>query len=1482
MRWFFGWILALILALWPVLATAQQDDKGFLTRLLQDSLSSAGRVVQINGFQGALSSRASLSQLTMADDTGIWLTLRGVTLDWNRAALLRGRVEVAALTADQIILARRPQIAGTLPSTQARSFTLPVLPVSVAIGKISATRVELGPDVLGTAVVLSLDGSLQLANGEGAAQLTVARVDGATGALSFTGSYAEASRQLALDLSLREGAGGIAAVMLGIAGQPPLALTLRGIGVIDDFTARVALQTDGVDRLLGSVRTIAGAANTAVTRSFAADLSGDIAPLFAPAYRSFFGNAIQLSANGARLADGTLDLPSFALNAGAITLGGSLRLNADGLPDSANLSGRIATTGGAAVVLPLPGAPTEVTDASITLQFDAAKGAQWQGSLGLSNLNRAGFSSGLMALQGSGTVTHATATTQPAVTADFSFLAAGLGFADPGMVALVGDSVDGQAQVNWQQGADLALPKLALTADGFSLQAAGTLAAAGLDLLAKGTATAQFGDLGRLSLLTNRTLGGAATARLAGTAQLLSGAFDLTADLAATDLSLSQPQADRLLAGQSHVTLSAVRDAQGTVLRQLSVDAGGGLHLTATGRADPASDALSAKLVIADLSRLGPPFGGALQADLDLSGPGLDAPQTVRLNGTARDLTTGVGLLDRLIAGPSTVALAGRSDGLALDLDDLSISAAKATISASGRIAALASTLSARVTLPDIAALSPGFAGRLDATAQVQLQGLQWQAQASGSGADLSVGQPLADRLLGGTTSLDVSAQPLGNGIALTAASLVNPSLAMTGTGQIEPGATAFAADISRLDLAALDMVVSGGLAGQVRLAQGDEGYGIDATATGTRLTVGQTQIDRLLAGDSAITLTGRINALAGLQIDRATLSGNGLALTTQGTVAGAEINLTADATLDKLGALAPEWRGSAVASGSYREKAGIRHYDFIGTGSGLGIGQTQIDRLLAGETELALTASQTRESLVVERFSLTNPQVTASATGDLASGNRQLVLQARLADVGLLAPGLQSALTLQGTLADQGGPYRLDLAASAGSALAARIQGTTARDFRSVALSMAGQADAGLANGLLSPRSLQGRVGFDLTLKGVVSLAGLAGTIRSDGLRLATEFPGIGVSGMTGTAVLSGGQARLDLQGQGLAGGQVSLSGPVGLAETRTADLTLSLSNLALRDPQLYDTSLSGTLAIKGPLSGGARISGNLNLGQTEIRVPSTGLGGSAPIPPIRHLSEPADVHATRVRAGLLRSGAGSGAASDGGAAYGLDVTINAPRRVFIRGRGLDAELGGTVALQGSTAAIVPVGELALIRGRLDILGKRFTLDEGLARLQGRFVPFIRLVASTVADGITSSIVIEGNALSPTISFSAIPDLPDEEVLARLLFGKALTTISPFQAAQLAGAVATLAGRGGDGIISRLRQSFGLDDFDVQSDGTGTTALRLGKYISENAYTDVTIGSDGKSEVTLNLDLSPSVTVRGAVGSDGNTGVGVFFEKDY
>ena len=89
-------------------AFAQDDDKGFLTRTIQDALSGAGRTVSIDGFSGALSSAASFDRMTISDDDGIWLTLEEVVLDWNRSALLRGRLEVEQLTAGRLDVERLP------------------------------------------------------------------------------------------------------------------------------------------------------------------------------------------------------------------------------------------------------------------------------------------------------------------------------------------------------------------------------------------------------------------------------------------------------------------------------------------------------------------------------------------------------------------------------------------------------------------------------------------------------------------------------------------------------------------------------------------------------------------------------------------------------------------------------------------------------------------------------------------------------------------------------------------------------------------------------------------------------------------------------------------------------------------------------------------------------------------------------------------------------------------------------------------------------------------------------------------------------------------------------------------------------------------------------------------------------------------------------------------------------------------------------
>ena len=226
-------------------------------------------------------------------------------------------------------------------------------------------------------------------------------------------------------------------------------------------------------------------------------------------------------------------------------------------------------------------------------------------------------------------------------------------------------------------------------------------------------------------------------------------------------------------------------------------------------------------------------------------------------------------------------------------------------------------------------------------------------------------------------------------------------------------------------------------------------------------------------------------------------------------------------------------------------------------------------------------------------------------------------------------------------------------------------------------------------------------------------------------------------------------------------------------------------------------------------------------------------------------------------------------------------DLLINAPSRIFVRGRGLDAELGGRLRLTGTTAAIVPQGRFTLERGRFNILGKRLDLTEGQVSLQGAFDPYIRFIAETEAAGSAIRIGLEGLASAPELTLTSSPELPQDEVLALLLFGRGITEISALQAVQLAGAIRTLSGRS-NGLSEGLRASIGVDDLDLSTNDEGETEARVGKYLSENIYTDVTVNTAGETQINLNLDVSRSITVRGRLNSDGGTGIGVYIERDY
>ncbi len=492
-----------------------------------------------------------------------------------------------------------------------------------------------------------------------------------------------------------------------------------------------------------------------------------------------------------------------------------------------------------------------------------------------------------------------------------------------------------------------------------------------------------------------------------------------------------------------------------------------------------------------------------------------------------------------------------------------------------------------------------------------------------------------------------------------------------------------------------------------------------------------------------------------------------------------------------------------------------------------------------------------------IRRADFTAPGLTAGAEGFRTATTGKVTGEVRIDNLGRIVEGFSGPATARFTAGASGptAPWAVQATVDAPGGTALRVDGTAARTLDRVDLKVRGEVPLGLANSFIQPRSVSGRASLDLRVSGPPALASVSGRIASSDIRFVDPGLGIVLENVSTTIALSASRAQLDVTAPVQGGGRILVTGPVGLTRPYAGDLRVTFENARVRDPSLYDTTVSGTITLSGPLTGGANIAGRLALGQTEIRIPSSITGGTAPIPNITHIAESAPVRDTRIRAGLIGAdGRTPGAENDRGPVYGLDVRIDALNEIFIRGRGLDAELGGSLRIGGTTANVIPSGQFELIRGRLDILGRRLVLDQGSITLQGSLDPFLFLSASSTAEGITARVVLAGNLSDPQLRFESTPELPEDEVVAQLLFGRGINEISPFQAAQLASSIATLTGRGGEGILGSLRRSFGLDDLDVSTSESGEAAVTLGTYLTDNIYTDVVV-SDGRPATSIGIE---------------------------
>ena len=406
--------------------------------------------------------------------------------------------------------------------------------------------------------------------------------------------------------------------------------------------------------------------------------------------------------------------------------------------------------------------------------------------------------------------------------------------------------------------------------------------------------------------------------------------------------------------------------------------------------------------------------------------------------------------------------------------------------------------------------------------------------------------------------------------------------------------------------------------------------------------------------------------------------------------------------------------------------------------------------------------------------------------------------------------------------------------------------------------------------------------VGGDQTLSGLVALRGeLSGTLaapRADGSAeiesgaFTDVATGLVLRNVTVRSRLSETAIQIDrATGADGQGGTLSGSGLIALQGGAPSSFRLDLVNFRVIDNELATATASGQASVTRAGDGRVTLQGGLTINRADVRAAAPTPTGVTPLA-VTEINQPVLVG---------RKTADRGA----GPAVALDVTLKAPQQVFIRGQGLDLEMSVDARVTGTSARPRLTGLARVLQGSYAFADKRFEIDPSGVVYLSEDPARIRLdLAAVRADPALTAIVrIRGTAAKPEITLTSTPPLPTDEIFSQVLFGRSASQLSPLETAQLASAVASMAGGGGLDVIGNLRGLAGLDRLSFSGGGDGDgVEVSGGKYLTENVLLIVTGGGREGGSAQVEWNVSRSLRLISKLSGEGGNTLSLRWRRDY
>jgi translocation and assembly module TamB len=645
-----------------------------------------------------------------------------------------------------------------------------------------------------------------------------------------------------------------------------------------------------------------------------------------------------------------------------------------------------------------------------------------------------------------------------------------------------------------------------------------------------------------------------------------------------------------------------------------------------------------------------------------------------------------------------------------------------------------------------------------------------------------------------------------------------------------------------------------------------------------------QIEIDAKDLVTGAVTTTAQLNATGTMDALDIVLAAQSPAIAGQPATVDAAAQLNVAAKELRVSSLNTHYRGQDIKLLSPTKLSFANGFSIEGLKLGAQEAVVQVGGTISPELDLRASLDQLKPDLI-----------NAFVPGLLASGLFKASADvhgsfaAPMGNVTLDATGVRAAndaarglpgTDLHATAQLMGNTANVDAKLSAGKASQLSLTGRTPLAAEgALDLKLAGTLDMGLLNPLLEARGrhVTGEVAIDTTVTGAVGDPEIGGTVRLAKGSMRDYTQGINLSDITGELSGSHGLLRIEKLTARAAPGNVSVEGTIGVLQPKMPiDLKITAKDAQPIANNIVTANLNAEMTVKGTIREEMEVGGKIEINRADVEIPS-GL--------------PPNVAVLDVR----RPGRAKPPPPEKPVIIKLNITVDAPRQILVKGRGLDAELGGQLRIRGTADSPNVGGGFQLQRGFFTLASSKLTFSSGTVTFSGiglknKIDPTLDFVASSQVLDVTATIRITGLADSPKIELSSTPELPQDEILARLLFGQPAATLTALQVVQIGAALTTLSGGGGLNPVARIQKALGLDRLSVGSATTPTAtgtqqtsgaSIEAGRYVSSRVFVAVKESTTGASQLVVDVDLTKHLKLQTKLGNGNTSAQGTTPEND-